>query len=134
MKKAKILVVEDNPMNMELASDLLLISGYQVLMATHAREGIEMAKIEMPDLVLMDIGLPDINGLEATAMLKKDQATHSIPIVALTAHAMNGDEEQARAAGCIGYITKPIDMQTFAPAVERFLNAAAVEQNTGSYS
>lgn len=122
MKQAKILVVEDNPMNMELVCDLLEMRGYQVLRAEEARTGLALARTETPDLVLMDIGLPDMDGLEATAALKKDEATQHIPVVALTAHAMTGDEEKARAVGCAGYITKPIDTHDFPTAVEGFLN------------
>lgn len=106
---AKILIVEDNPVNMTLAVFLLQSAGYSVLTAVDAEAGLLLARgADRPDLILMDIQLPDMDGLEATALLKKDEATRSIPVVALTALAMKGDEERILAAGCDGYIAKPI--------------------------
>ena len=119
----KILIVEDNPMNMELATDLLEASGYVVIQAGTAEEGVELARAELPDLILMDISLPGMDGLEATGVLKQDPATKDINIVILTAHAMKGDEEKALSAGCAGYITKPIDTRAFSRTVSRFIES-----------
>jgi len=110
---AKILVVEDNPDNMVLTVMLLESVGHVVLMAVDAEAGLTMARAERPDLILMDIHLPGMDGLEATALLKRDDATRSVPVIALTALAMKGDEERIRAAGCDGYIAKPIGIQDF---------------------
>jgi CheY-like chemotaxis protein len=118
---AKILIVEDNPANMELATDLLKPLGYVILPAETAEEGIQLATDELPDLILMDVALPGMDGLRATQQLKGDPRTQRIPIVALTAHAMSGDEARALAAGCVGYITKPIDTRGFPATVTRFL-------------
>jgi CheY-like chemotaxis protein len=117
----RILVIEDNPANMQLATDLLEAVGYVVLQASTAEAGLDLARREAPDLILMDIGLPGMDGLEATAILKGDPATAGIPVVAATAHAMIGDEEKAFAAGCDGYITKPIDTQAFVAEIEKQL-------------
>ena len=124
MAGQKILIVEDNPMNMELAADLLEASGYIVIQAGAAEEGIELARAESPDLILMDISLPGMDGLEATAVLKKESATKDINVVALTAHAMKGDKEKALAAGCSGYITKPINTREFPKTVARFIDSS----------
>ncbi len=124
MAGQKILIVEDNPMNMELATDLLEASGYVVIQAGTAEEGIKLARDEFPDLILMDVGLPGMNGLEATGVLKQDPATKDIKVIVLTAHAMKGDEEKALAAGCAGYITKPIDTREFSKTVSRFIESA----------
>src|SRR2546422_6603702 len=109
MEPHKILVIEDNPMNMELTADLLEVAGYVVCQAENAEEGIAMALSARPSIILMDIALPGMDGLQATNILKQDPHTSHIPVVALTAHAMKGDADKALAAGCIGYITKPID-------------------------
>jgi two-component system cell cycle response regulator DivK len=108
---AKVLIIEDNPANMRLAVFLLESAGHSVLGATDAEAGLTLAREEHPDLVLMDIQLPGIDGLEATRQLKADEATRAIPVIALTALAMKGDEERIRAAGCDGYIAKPIRYQ-----------------------
>jgi CheY-like chemotaxis protein len=126
MAGKKILIVEDNPMNMELATDLLETSGYVVIQAGVAEEGVELARAELPDLILMDISLPGMDGLEATGVLKQNPATKDIPVIALTAHVMKGDEEKALAAGCSGYITKPIDTRAFPKMVTRFIESAGV--------
>jgi two-component system, cell cycle response regulator DivK len=107
----KVLVVEDNAANMSLAVFLLLSAGHTVLRAVDAEAGLTLARAEQPDLILMDIQLPGMDGLEATAMLKRDEATRAIPVIALTALAMKGDEERIRAAGCDGYIAKPMRYQ-----------------------
>ena len=120
----KILIVEDNPLNMELAADLLNAAGYEVLQATTAERGILLARSVLPDLILMDTSLPGMDGLEATRILKGDPSTEDIPVVSLTANAMKGDEETARAAGALAYVTKPIDTRSFVQSVEAFLKAA----------
>ena len=122
MAEEKILVIEDNHMNLALTKDILELQGYSVIDAITAEEGIEMAKSEMPQIILMDISLPGIDGLEATRVLRQDPDLGGIPIVALTAHAMKGDEKNALEAGCNGYITKPINVKTFADQVAEFLN------------
>src|SRR5690349_19907648 len=108
-----ILVVEDNPMNMELIADLLEPEGFTLLQASDAEEGILLAQSELPHLILMDVALPGMDGLEAARILSRHARTRHIPIVALTAHAMAGDAEKAAAAGCRGYMSKPIDIRTF---------------------
>lgn len=110
---ATVLVVEDNTANMTLAVFLLHSMGHTVLSATSAEAALTMAHAEQPDLILMDIQLPGMDGLEATAKLKRDAATGAIPVIALTALAMKGDEERIRAAGCDGYIAKPMRYQDF---------------------
>lgn len=110
---ATILVVEDNPANMKLAVFLLQSAGHTVLTATDAEAGLTLAREERPSLILMDIQLPGIDGLEAIVLLKRDDATRAIPVIALTALAMKGDEERIRAAGCDGYIAKPMRYQDF---------------------
>jgi|GEM_PF-504995 putative two-component system response regulator len=120
MAQKRILIIEDNPVNMELASDLLDAAGYATLQADNAEDGVRLAQSDTPDLVLMDIALPGMDGLTATALLRQGAKTAHIPIVALTAHAMTGDEEKALAMGCIGYITKPINTRTFAKMVSDF--------------
>ncbi len=122
MAGEKILIVEDNPINLEMATALLEASGFFVIDAGTAEEGIKLARVEFPDLILMDISLPGMDGLEATGVLKQDPTTKDIPVLAMTAHAMRGDEEKAVAAGCSGYITKPIDTREFPKAVARFID------------
>ena len=120
----KILVIEDTPVNMELVTDLLEVVGYQVIQAETAETGIERARAEAPDLILMDIGLPGMDGLTAAGILKRDQLTKDISIIALTSHAMKEDEERIIAAGCDGYITKPIDTREFPKTVASFIGSA----------
>jgi two-component system, cell cycle response regulator DivK len=110
---ASVLVVEDNPTNMALATFLLKSAGHVVLGATDAEAGLLLARAEKPNLILMDIQLPGMDGLEATALLKQGDATRTIPVIALTALAMKGDEERIRAAGCDGYIVKPMRYRDF---------------------
>jgi two-component system cell cycle response regulator DivK len=114
---AKVLIVEDNPPNMKLAAFLLQSVGHTVLSATDAEAGLTLARDEQPSLILMDIQLPGMDGLEATALLKRDDATRAIPVIALTALAMKGDEERIRAAGCDGYVAKPMGYQDFLATV-----------------
>jgi two-component system cell cycle response regulator DivK len=110
---AKILIVEDNPVNMKLAVILLKSANYTVLSATDAEAALSLARSERLDLILMDVQLPGMDGLQAVARLKRDEATRAIPVIALTALAMKGDEERIRAAGYDGYIAKPIRRQKF---------------------
>jgi two-component system cell cycle response regulator DivK len=110
---ATVLVVEDNAANMTLAMFLLQSAGHTVLSATDAEAGLTLARDAQPNLILMDIQLPGMDGLEATILLKRDDATRAIPVIALTALAMKGDEERIRAAGCDGYIAKPMRYREF---------------------
>jgi len=121
VKSGKILVVEDNALNLELACELLTGAGHPVLQARTAEEGLRLARTEAPDLILLDVRLPGMDGLAAVRLLKRDPATRHIPAVAMTAQAMKGDEEEARAAGFDAYITKPIDTRAFPEMVARLL-------------
>jgi two-component system, cell cycle response regulator DivK len=114
---ATILVIEDNATNLTLATFLLENAGHKVLSATDAEAGLTLARAERPNLILMDIQLPGMDGLEATAQLKRDEVTRHIPVIALTALAMKGDEGRIRAAGCDGYIAKPMRYQELLAAV-----------------
>jgi two-component system, cell cycle response regulator DivK len=113
MAGEKILLVEDNEVNRRLAEFLLRSHGYRVREAVDAEEAFDILKTERPDLIVMDIQLPRMNGVEATKKIKAQPETADIPVVAVTSYAMKGDRESALAAGCIGYITKPIDKVTF---------------------
>ena len=119
-----ILVVEDNPGNQLLTSSVLELEGYEVELAESSVEALEHIALRMPDLILMDVQLPGVDGLSFTKTLRSASETAEIPIVALTAHAMSGDREQALAAGCVGYIAKPIDTRTFGDQVRGFLLTA----------
>ena len=110
---AKVLIVEDNATNLTLAIFLLQSAGHTVISAADAEAGLMLARAEQPNLILMDIQLPGMDGLQATGLLKRDVATRAIPVVALTALAMKGDEERIRAAGCDGYIAKPMRYREF---------------------
>src|SRR5690606_22902120 len=123
MTDGPILLIEDNPLNMELAGEILRQAGLTVLEAVTARERLRLAVEARPALVLLDIQLPDLDGLEAVRRLRADPRTAGIPVVALTAQAMKGDEGAARAAGCDGYIAKPIDTRRFAADVLAYLQA-----------
>lgn len=114
---ARVLVIEDNPANMTLATFLLESGGHVALTATDAETGLTIARDQQPDLILMDIQLPGMDGLQATMLLKHDPATQAIPVIALTALAMKGDEERIRAAGCDGYIAKPLSYRDFLASV-----------------
>lgn len=116
-----ILIVDDNPVNMKLTRVLLTGEGYDVRTASDAGEALTILQDVHPGLILMDIQLPGIDGLELTRRLKADPATRDIPIVGLTAYAMKGDEERILAAGCDGYIPKPIDTRTLSDNVRRYL-------------
>jgi two-component system, cell cycle response regulator DivK len=113
MSGEKILLVEDNEVNRRLAEFLLRSQGYQVCEAANAQEAFDILKTERPDLIVMDIQLPGMDGLEATKKIKAQPETADIPVVAVTSYAMKGDRENALAAGCVGYITKPINKVTF---------------------
>ncbi|HEX5134145.1 MAG TPA: response regulator, partial [Thermoanaerobaculia bacterium] len=123
----KILVVEDSPDIRVLVRMLLEAGGHEVLTAADGRAGVEAARKAQPDLVLMDLSLPILSGWEAARAIKDDPATSSIPVVAVTAHAMHGDRERALAAGCDGFIAKPIDEETFEPLVRSFFHPRAEE-------
>jgi two-component system, cell cycle response regulator DivK len=118
---ARILVVEDNAANMRLASLLLGQAGHSVLSAVDAEAGVALARSERPDLILMDIQLPGMDGLAATALLKQDPATSSIPVIALTALAMKADQERSRIAGCEAYIAKPLRYRELYEAIDSLL-------------
>src|SRR5438105_9119568 len=122
---AKVLVVEDNPANMTLSTFLLESAGHSVLKATDAETGVALARAEQPALILMDIQLPGMDGLRATALLKGDAATKDIPVIALTALAMKGDEERIRAAGCDAYIAKPLSYKDFLATISGELGKRA---------
>jgi CheY-like chemotaxis protein len=126
----KVLVIEDNPLNLELATDLLEACGFEVISAQTAEAGINLAQESQPDLILMDLSLPGMDGLQATKALKADLQTADIPIVAVTAHAMKGDEQKALDAGCEAYITKPIDTRIFPMVVTQQLELARQRKKT----
>ena len=117
----KILLVEDNEMNRDMLSRRLLKAGFEMVMAVDGEQAIDLARSEVPDLILMDISLPGLDGWEATRRLKAMPETRSIPIIALTAHAMAGDREKSLAAGCNDYDTKPIDFRRLMEKIYGFL-------------
>jgi len=130
---AKILIIEDNPANMKLACLLLLNVGHTILCAPDAEVGLAMARADQPDLILMDIQLPGMDGLAATALLKQDPATRTIPVIAVTAMAMKADREKSQAAGCDAYIAKPLRYKELYVAIDALLVTsqarAALEAN-----
>ena len=117
----KVLIVEDNDLNMKLFNDLLEAHGYHTLQTNDGVEALRMARQHRPDLILMDIQLPEVSGLEVTKWLKEDDDLRSIPVIAVTAFAMKGDEEKIREGGCEAYIANPISVASFMRTVERFL-------------
>jgi two-component system cell cycle response regulator DivK len=117
----KVLIVEDNDLNMKLFNDLLEAHGYHTLQTRDGIDALKLARLHRPDLILMDIQLPEISGLEVTKWLKEDDDLRSIPVIAVTAFAMKGDEEKIRGGGCEAYIAKPISVASFLRTVERFL-------------
>jgi two-component system, cell cycle response regulator DivK len=117
----KILLVEDNEMNRDMLSRRLERKGYAIVMALDGQEAVEMAAAEAPALILMDMSLPVLDGWEATRRLKADQRTQAIPIIALTAHAMQGDEQRAKQAGCDDYDVKPVELPRLLEKMERLL-------------
>ena len=126
----KLLLVEDNEMNRDMLSRRLIRRGYEVLLAEDGGQGLEMARSSLPDLILMDMSLPVIDGWEATRQLKASAETRHIPVIGLTAHAMAGDREQAIAAGCDEYETKPIDLDRLIGKVEALLPKRTVDAGT----
>ena len=122
---AKILLVEDNEMNRDMLSRRLERKGFQVVMAVDGQQGVDLAVSEIPDLILMDMDLPIIDGWEATRRVKAGEGTRGIPVIALTAHAMVGDRDKAIAAGCDDYDTKPVDFPRLLGKIETLLNGAA---------
>jgi CheY-like chemotaxis protein len=123
----KILLVEDNEMNRDMLSRRLVRNGYDVVIAVNGEEGVGMASSEKPDLILMDMSLPIFDGWEATRRLKADRATAAIPVIALTAHAMVQDKENALAAGCNDFDTKPVDLPRLLEKIRSLLNGSAPE-------
>ena len=126
-----ILLVEDNEMNRDMLSRRLERRGYRVVLAMDGQSGVELAGTEAPDLVLMDMSLPVLDGWEATRRLKADPATAHLPVIALTAHAMSGDRERAIAAGCDDYDTKPIELARLLGKIEALLGAPAADAAPG---
>jgi CheY-like chemotaxis protein len=124
MRGDRVLVVDDNLTNLKLVEYLLQARGYEVISAFDAESALSAVRAQRPSLVLLDLQLPGMDGLELTRQLKADPETEHIPIVAVTASAMNGDEERALSAGCSGYVAKPIDTRALAPLVERLLQQA----------
>ena len=122
MEKNKILVIEDNEQNMYLVNFILESHGYQVVQAFDGVQGISLAHQQQPDLILLDIQLPIMDGYAVARELRKNETLLKVPIVAVTSYAMTGDREHALAAGCTGYIEKPIDPDTFMPQVEQYLH------------
>lgn len=129
----KVLVIEDNALNLELVTDLLEASGRIVYQARTAEEGLRLAQTASPDVVLMDLSLPGMDGLAATKALRANPLISHLPVIALTAHAMKGDEESALNAGCDGYLSKPIDTRTFVNTIAG-LSAAANSRRTSRSS
>ncbi len=121
----KILVVEDNEMNRDMLSRRLQRRGYEVIVAVDGGEGLALAQAQRPDLILMDMSLPVVDGWEATRRLKGDPRTRATPIIALTAHAMASDHDRALAAGCDDYDTKPIDLDRLLPKIQALLSASS---------
>ena len=119
----KILLVEDNEMNYDMLSRRLKRRNYEVVIATDGAQGVEMAKSETPDLILMDMSLPVLDGWEATRQVKADEVTMACPVIALTSHAMDGDREKALEAGCDDYDTKPVDLKRLLGKIEALLGS-----------
>ena len=117
-----ILIVEDNELNMKLFHDLLDANGYQTVQTRNGMDALDLARTHNPDLILMDIQLPEVSGLEVTRMLKDDEVLREIPVVAVTAFAMKGDEERIRDGGCEGYISKPISVTHFLETISDLIS------------
>jgi len=124
---AKVLLVEDNEMNRDMLSRRLMRKGYEVVIAGDGRSGVEMASRERPDIILMDMSLPVLDGWNATRLIKESPDTQAIPIIALTAHAMASDREKALEAGCDDYDTKPVEMPRLLEKIERLLGGPPVD-------
>ena len=119
-----VLIVEDNELNMKLFHDLLDANGYATLKTGSGLEALDLARSHRPDLIIMDIQLPEVSGLEVTRWIKEDDELRTIPVIAVTAFAMKGDEERIRRGGCEGYLSKPISITRFIEAVRRFIGEA----------
>ena len=117
----KVLIVEDNELNMKLFHDLIEACGHEILETRDGIEALKLARLHRPDLILMDIQLPEVSGLEVTRWLKEDEDLRSIPVIAVTAFAMKGDEEKIRSGGCEAYIAKPISVSNFLDTIGKFL-------------
>jgi len=128
--RKRILVVEDNRMNLMLLHQLLKAHGYEILQTPEGWEAIDLARNKQPDLILMDIRLPDISGLDVTRLLKQDDQTKAIPIIAVTAFAMPGDEKRALEAGCVAYIAKPIILDNLLRAIQSILSSSLPAVNS----
>ena len=124
---AKVLLVEDNEMNRDMLSRRLIRRGFQVVFAMDGQQGVDLARSERPDIILMDMSLPVIDGWEATRRVKADDVTRSVPVIGLTAHAMAGDREKAIEAGCDDYDTKPVELDRLIGKIERLLGTAKDE-------
>jgi two-component system cell cycle response regulator DivK len=122
-----VMIVEDNELNMKLFTDLIEASGYGTIQTRNGLEALELARKHRPVLILMDIQLPEVSGLEVTKWLKEDDELHSIPVIAVTAFAMKGDEERIRQGGCEAYISKPISVPGFLETIKGFLGASNAE-------
>ncbi|TDQ66491.1 two-component system cell cycle response regulator DivK [Maritalea mobilis] len=116
-----VMIVEDNELNMKLFNDLLESRGYRTIQTRNGMEALDLAKAHHPDLILMDIQLPEVSGLVVTKWIKEDEALRSIPVIAVTAFAMKGDEERILEGGCEGYISKPISLPHFLETIESFI-------------
>jgi len=117
----KVLIVEDNELNMKLFNDLLEAKGYEVIQTRNGLQALDLAKLHRPDLILMDIQLPEVSGLEVTKWIKEDETISTIPVIAVTAFAMKGDEERIRQGGCEAYISKPISVATFIKTIQYYI-------------
>ncbi|HUR92614.1 MAG TPA: response regulator [Gemmatimonadaceae bacterium] len=131
---AKILLVEDNEMNRDMLSRRLVRKGYEVVLACDGQAGVDMATADCPDIILMDMSLPVLDGWEATRRLKANESTRHVPVIALTAHAMSGDRDKAIEAGCNDYDTKPIDLARLLGKIETLLAEAAVRKDSAGAS
>jgi two-component system cell cycle response regulator DivK len=118
---AKVLLIEDNEMNRDMLSRRLMRRGFEVVFAVNGKQGVDLARSEKPDIILMDMSLPIMDGWEATRCVKADEATRSVPVIGLTAHAMSGDREKAIEAGCDDYDTKPVELDRLIGKIERLL-------------
>lgn len=128
MSKGRILVVEDNMDNYELVRFILERAGYDVFLAVNGRDGVDAARLQQPDLILMDLGMPEMDGWSAAEKIKSDPATRQIPLYALSAYTLPSDRKRALDAGCDGYLTKPIHMQSFLDAINKVFQAKIQEQ------
>ncbi|MCY6380480.1 response regulator [Hoeflea prorocentri] len=117
----RVMIVEDNELNMKLFRDLIEASGYETVQTRNGLEAMELARQHKPDLILMDIQLPEVSGLEITKRLKADDELHTIPVIAVTAFAMKGDEERIRQGGCEAYMSKPISVPKFVETIKNYL-------------